>query len=212
MAFSLDAIEELGKKIAPEWHIHHNEVWYDEGVLDCVVEIMGPDGLWRGFHNPDREWVVLTDDGVPVESFNSLDDLEEAVSEGSLFEKGDPDQDPTLLDEKSKGTRYLLPKHPYIGLPVREVDMLSRNLALGWRLSTNKRSDDTESELVSVGIWRLNDLWYRFEDPDNQWIILTDHGGEPVDVFDSREEIEEAAKDLFAFCGGELGIKEIIKH
>ena len=87
-AFSLDAIEELGKKIAPEWHIYNNTTWHGGEINSRNVDIWGPEGLWREFQNTEEAWIVLTADGVPFESFNSLDDLEEAVAEGTLFMGG----------------------------------------------------------------------------------------------------------------------------
>lgn len=87
-AYSLEDIDDIGRRLPEDWSISATKTWKSRRVVVSVVEIWGPDGLWHIFTNPHKQWLVVTDDGIPFDFFESKTDLEAAMQELANFKTG----------------------------------------------------------------------------------------------------------------------------
>lgn len=84
-ALSLKDVDAIGCRLPEGWSISESKTWKDRQAIISLVEIWGPDGLWHIFTKPSDQWLVVTDDGIPFDFFESELDLQVAVRELSNF-------------------------------------------------------------------------------------------------------------------------------
>ena len=85
VGYSLHDVDWIAEHLAPGWRI--SALWTRSGSKAVVeiVKIYNEDGCWHFFHNPEEQWLILTDDGVPFDFFESRTDMEMAAMELADF-------------------------------------------------------------------------------------------------------------------------------
>lgn len=100
--------------------------------------------------------------------------------------------------------RFIFPNHPYVGYNLRDVDWIAEHLAKGWYIYSMQSWLDGIVVNDYIKIYNeKGDLWHCFNDPDEQWLILTDDGV-PFDFFETQLDMEVAAQELANFRTGML--------
>jgi len=87
--------------------------------------------------------------------------------------------------------RYIFPNHPYVGYSLHDVDWIAEHLALGWHISALWTRSGSKAVVELVKIYNEDKCWHFFDNPEEQWLILTDDGV-PFDFFESQTEMEVA--------------------
>ncbi len=87
VGYSLHDVDWIAEHLAPGWHV--SALWTRSGSKAVVelVKIYNEDECWHFFHNPEEQWLILTDDGVPFDFFESQTDMEVAAQEMVNFRK-----------------------------------------------------------------------------------------------------------------------------
>ena len=88
VGYSLHDVDWIAEHLALGWHI--SALWTRSGSKAVVelVKIYNEDECWHFFHNPEEQWLILTDDGVPFDFFESQTDMEVAARELAEFRTG----------------------------------------------------------------------------------------------------------------------------
>lgn len=88
VGYSLHDVDWIDEHLAPGWYI--SALWTRSGSKSVVelVKIYNKDKCWHFFHNPEEQWLILTDDGVPFDFFESQLDMEVAAQELADFKTG----------------------------------------------------------------------------------------------------------------------------
>lgn len=203
IAYQLSDIDEIYSFLNWDYTIWGTSVASAKGTTVKCVEIWGPKGLWYKFNKPYDQWIALTDWGIPFEAFESKEELIDYAEKNVRLE--------SPMIEDHKGTCYFLSQYPYVGINLKDTDLLSRKLNSDWLLASREQMSEDKFKKESIEILSPDDVWYRFDNPAEQWVILSEVDGTPIDVFDSRAELEEAAKNLNEFCEGEISIETVIR-
>jgi len=85
VGYSLHDVDWIAKHLAPGWYI--SALWSSGSVVE-LVKIYNDEECWHFFHNPEEQWLILTDDGVPFDFFESQLDMEVAAQELATFKVG----------------------------------------------------------------------------------------------------------------------------
>mgnify|MGYP001644301185 FL=1 len=94
--------------------------------------------------------------------------------------------------------RYIFPNHPYVGYSLHDVDWIAEHLALGWHISALWTRSGSKAVVELVKIYNDEECWHFFNNPEEQWLILTDDGV-PFDFFESQTDMEVAAREMANF-------------
>lgn len=88
VGYSLHDVDWIAEHLAPGWYI--SALWTRSGSKAVVelVKIYNNEKCWHFFHNPEEQWLILTDDGVPFDFFESQTDMEVAAREMAEFRTG----------------------------------------------------------------------------------------------------------------------------
>lgn len=84
VGYSLHDVDWIAEHLAPGWYI--SALWGSGSVVE-LVKIYNDEECWHFFHNPEEQWLILTDDGVPFDFFESQTDMEVAAREMVNFQK-----------------------------------------------------------------------------------------------------------------------------
>lgn len=85
VGYSLHDVDWIAANLAEGWHI--SALWTNvngEPVVE-LVKIYNEDECWHFFHNPEEQWLILREDGVPFDFFESRTDMEMAAMELANF-------------------------------------------------------------------------------------------------------------------------------
>ena len=85
VGYSLHDVDWIAENLAPGWYI--SALWSCDSVVE-LVKIYNEDKCWHFFHNPEEQWLILTEDGVPFDFFESQTDMEAAARELAEFRTG----------------------------------------------------------------------------------------------------------------------------
>ncbi len=86
VGYSLRDVDWIAEHLAKDWYIFSSRSWLDGIVVNDFVKIYSADGdLWHCFNKPDKQWLILTEDGVPFDFFESRTDMEMAAVELASF-------------------------------------------------------------------------------------------------------------------------------
>lgn len=85
VGYSLHDVDWIAENLAEGWHISAR--WSSGSVVE-LVKIYNEDECWHFFHNPEEQWLILTEDGVPFDFFESQTDMEVAAQELASFRTG----------------------------------------------------------------------------------------------------------------------------
>ena len=66
VGYSLHDVDWIAEHLAPGWHI--SALWSSGSVVE-LVKIYNNEEYWHFFHNPEEQWLILTEDGVPFDFF-----------------------------------------------------------------------------------------------------------------------------------------------
>ena len=85
VGYSLHDVDWIAENLAEGWHI--SALWTNVNGVSVVelVKIYNEDECWHFFHNPEEQWLILTEDGVPFDFFESRTDMEMAAMELANF-------------------------------------------------------------------------------------------------------------------------------
>lgn len=85
VGYSLHDVDWIAEHLALGWHI--SALWTRSGSKAVVelVKIYNDEECWHIFHNPEEQWLILTEDGVPFDFFESQTDMEVAAREMANF-------------------------------------------------------------------------------------------------------------------------------
>lgn len=87
VGYSLHDVDWIAENLAEGWHISALWNYVDGKAVVELVKIYNEDECWNFFHNPEEQWLILTDDGVPFDFFESQTDMEVAAREMVNFRK-----------------------------------------------------------------------------------------------------------------------------
>lgn len=87
VGYSLHDVDWIAENLAEGWHI--SALWsnVDGKAVVELVKIYNDEECWHFFHNPEEQWLILTEDGVPFDFFESQTDMEVAAREMVNFRK-----------------------------------------------------------------------------------------------------------------------------
>lgn len=87
VGYSLHDVDWIAENLAEGWHI--SALWnnVDGKAVVELVKIYNDEECWHFFHNPEEQWLILTEDGVPFDFFESQTDMEVAARELVNFRK-----------------------------------------------------------------------------------------------------------------------------
>lgn len=88
VGYSLHDVDWIAEHLALGWHISALWTRSDSKAVVELVKIYNKDKCWHFFHNPEEQWLILTDDGVPFDFFESQTDMEVAARELAEFRTG----------------------------------------------------------------------------------------------------------------------------
>jgi len=88
VGYSLNDVDWIAEHLAAGWTIHSSKTWFNGMSTVAFVEIWSPDGFWHLFTKPGEQWLILTEDGVPFDFFESQTDMEVAARELAKFRTG----------------------------------------------------------------------------------------------------------------------------
>ncbi len=86
VGYSLRDVDWIAEHLAEDWYISSSRSWLDGIVVNDFIKIYNTNGdLWKCFTKPDKQWLILTEDGVPFDFFESRADMEMAAVELANF-------------------------------------------------------------------------------------------------------------------------------
>ena len=87
VGYRLCDVDWIAENLAEGWHISALHSWSGEESSVEVVKVYDSIGVWHWFLNPESQWLVLTEDGVPFDFFESWTDMELAAKEMAEFRR-----------------------------------------------------------------------------------------------------------------------------
>ena len=88
VGYSLHDVDWIAEHLAEGWHISALHTQINGKAVVELVKIYDNEKCWHFFHNPEEQWLILTDDGVPFDFFESQLDMEVAAKELADFRTG----------------------------------------------------------------------------------------------------------------------------
>lgn len=88
VGYSLRDPDWVAEHLASGWSISRITIWRDGVATVDTVHIKGPEGSWHMFDRLEDQWLILTEDGVPFDFFESQTDMEVAAQELANFRTG----------------------------------------------------------------------------------------------------------------------------
>lgn len=87
VGYRLCGVDCIAENLAEGWHISALCKWIDGDYIVNLVKIYDSNGVWHWFLDPESQWLILTEDGVPFDFFESQTDMEFAAKEMAEFRR-----------------------------------------------------------------------------------------------------------------------------
>lgn len=88
VGYSLRDPDLIAEHLASGWSISRITIWRDGVATVDTVHVKGPEGSWHMFDRLEEQWLILTDEGLPFDFFESQTDVEVAAQELTNFRTG----------------------------------------------------------------------------------------------------------------------------
>lgn len=88
VGYSLRDPDWIAENLADGWGISQIAIWRDRKAISNMVLIKHHGETWHTFDGVDDQWLILTEDGVPFDFFESQLDMELEAQELANFKAG----------------------------------------------------------------------------------------------------------------------------